>query len=70
MTVYDAPDPLTPVIDVPERPEPVRAKSEPSTPVTLSLNVTDQRTDDAFVGVGSRRVIAVADGDVRSTTHV
>ena len=70
VTVYDVPDPLTPVIDVPERPAPVRAKSVASTPVTVSLNVTVQRTDEALVGVASRRVIPVTDGDVRSTTHV
>src|SRR5262249_26348905 len=68
VTVYWLPLPLTPVIVAPvTAPVVTRAKSEASTPVTLSLNSTVHDMLAAFVGVVPARLIDCTVGAVVST---
>src|ERR687887_258002 len=53
VTVYEDPEPETPMMEGEVRPVLARAKSEEPIPVTVSENVTVQCTEDATVGLGS-----------------
>ena len=67
VTVYWLPLPLTVVIVAPvTAPVVARAKSEASTPVTLSLNSTVHDTLAAFVGVVPTRLIDCTVGAIVS----
>ena len=70
VTVYVMPLPDTPVIaGAPPNPGAANAKSDASTPVTVSLNVTVHVTLDAFDGFAAARVIEVTVGGVRSIVY-
>jgi hypothetical protein len=70
VTVYVVPGPAeTPVTDgEPDKPDVLRLKLPVATPLTDSENTTCQRTLEAFVGDGSRRVIDDTVGDKWSIT--
>jgi hypothetical protein len=70
VTVYVVPEPTTPVTDGAVSPEFTSEKSAESTPVTDSLNVTVQETDDAAAGVTPVRLIEETVGGVTSAGFV
>ncbi len=70
VTVRVAPEPETPVTDgVPVMPPPCCSEKLPvATPVTDSLNVTVQETEQAFVGAADTRAIEETVGACVSKT--
>src|SRR5436190_12089426 len=71
VTAYVAPLPDTPVIaGDPPRPVFASEKSDASTPVTLSLNVTTHPTVAAFVGLEDARTIETIVGEMASMTSI
>jgi hypothetical protein len=65
-TLQEVPEPLTEVMLAPETPDPLIAKSEESTPLTLSEKTTLKLIPDALVGVAFAREMETTDGGVVS----